>query len=63
MKRRPTITKVRPADWQDGPELGRHETAWGICDLEEKGREVQTKWLVNGPAPVRMVAKRKYRPC
>ena len=55
------ITKVRPAHWGDGPELGRHETSWGICDLEEKGREVTTKWIVNGPKPVQVRSKRKHR--
>lgn len=71
MKRKATIAKTRPAHWADGPEIGRHlcttidedlnTVGWGICDLEERGREVFVSWMINGPAPVRMTLKRKYR--
>ena len=65
------ISKQRPADWPEGPEVGRHlctvidddlnTVGWGICDIEEKGREITTKWLVNGPKPVKVASKRKHR--
>lgn len=55
------VYKARPAHWAEGPEVGRHETSWGICDLEEKGREITTKWILNGPKPVQVRSKRKHR--
>lgn len=69
--RRATVSKTRPEHWADEPELGRHLcttideqlniVGWGVCDIEEKGREITTKWYINGPAPVPMTLKRKYR--
>lgn len=59
--RRPTITKVRPDSWGDGPDLGTHTFPFGTCTVEMNGRDPRTVWTVNGPAPVKMIAKRKYR--
>ncbi len=61
MRRRAEIYKRRPDWWQDGPELGRHETAFGLVDIVERGRELTSTTLPNGPKPVPMRAKAKYR--
>lgn len=60
--RRATVTKTRPDHWADSPELGRHDRPFGVCTVEEKGRDVVTVWTVDGLPPVRMPAKAKYRP-
>ena len=62
MRRRGQMFKRRPAHWADGPELGRHETSFGMMDIEEKGRELSSRTLPHGPKPVQMRSKQKYRP-
>ena len=61
MKRRAQIHKSRPAHWADSPEVGRHSHLFGITDLVERGRELSSTTLPNGPKPVPMRSKQKYR--
>ena len=58
MSRTVTISKTRPVDWPEAPQVGTCETPYGTYTLTEKGVATTTP---SGQPPVHMTAKKKHR--
>lgn len=58
MKRTITVSKTRPDDWPEKPEVGTHDTPFGTLTVTEKGLSTTA---YTGPPPAHMTAKKKHR--